>query len=953
MRQWICGSRRRSLPGALVLASLIAVLGLAAPGCSGDDAAGETGDLVAGDGAGDSALDAVDGDVVADVPGDATEVEDEEVAGTVDGIGDLPDEEFVYELRPIRFTSPVNASADRGTILVAVETQDGSEWLVDELVVALNGEPIFRDTKLPTSFILDTRDHPNGPAFLEAAARIQEEYETAVVDFEVKNPAFRFIRVFSNAPSYGNSTTVELDVDLGLPGVIVTADFSALDASFDPAGVVIKDRINGTYSISYTVSATNTRLDGEYGVALTASKDGVTLAYDGTRVRLQNRADGLLRTQGALHVDRSPPEVSSVIAEAPAVLSIEGSDVIIAGGTATVTVNANDPQGNHEVVGLLIEVEGRDGDVIVPYLGYDQVPLEFFSGSVELTLLFSTIGREESEYDDLDELVLQVSAIDAKGLRSPPVEHILTINHQAQSGDVQVSLSWDTSSDVDLHVREPKDDGSPDGEEIYYGHKYSATGGELDLDSNPACSIDGINNENVTWELGESPEGTYQVYVDYFDDCGVTGQDSTHFIVAVKNCGVVDTWDGTFSPQDADSGGAGSGVFVAEFDSSCGGFVYGNIRFEDQTFDETGFRARTWSPVRYARVEVRRQVDNAILATGYADRNGRYAIRFGNDGLPGVYVRVFTETNREDGLRNVAVRNHPKFGIIYSYAAPAFTEDPKAPKHLNIDIPEMQNELTVAGAFNIFDVIVSGHDLIRRMTGKDLDVLDTYWQTGADVTETKYCSKKRYDEGLCAHLGTLSIQGRDDDRDEYDDCVILQELFRFAHDQVSISDDPGGFADGSRIDPLTAWGNGVSMFFAAHTLKIPFFLNKNRFGVYRLFELEPMDSSFAYGTSNASMDGRLSEYLVAAALWDLADGGSLPSPDGDGVDDQGLGIYDSVFNYLSKPVLGGDARGVVGRDFVDFLDGWFCRGYGHDQAVSDILDERRFPYDKAGPSSCL
>ena len=114
-----------------------------------------------------------------------------------------------------------------------------------------------------------------------------------------------------------------------------------------------------------------------------------------------------------------------------------------------------------------------------------------------------------------------------------------------------------------------------------------------------------------------------------------------------------------------------------------------------------------------------------------------------------------------------------------------------------------------------------------------------------------------------------------------------------------------------------------------------------------------MDSSFAYGTSNASMDGRLSEYLVAAALWDLADGGSLPSPDGDGVDDQGLGIYDSVFNYLSKPVLGGDARGVVGRDFVDFLDGWFCRGYGHDQAVSDILDERRFPYDKAGPSSCL
>ena len=46
------------------------------------------------------------------------------------------------------------------------------------------------------------------------------------------------------------------------------------------------------------------------------------------------------------------------------------------------------------------------------------------------------------------------------------------------SGDVQVSVSWDAPSDVDLHVVEPS------GEDIYYGHPASATGGQLDVDSN-------------------------------------------------------------------------------------------------------------------------------------------------------------------------------------------------------------------------------------------------------------------------------------------------------------------------------------------------------------------------------------------------------------------------------------------------------------------------------------
>src|SRR5207237_4273195 len=43
------------------------------------------------------------------------------------------------------------------------------------------------------------------------------------------------------------------------------------------------------------------------------------------------------------------------------------------------------------------------------------------------------------------------------------------------TGDVQVSVSWDAPSDVDLHVVDPS------GEEIFYGNPASASGGQLDV----------------------------------------------------------------------------------------------------------------------------------------------------------------------------------------------------------------------------------------------------------------------------------------------------------------------------------------------------------------------------------------------------------------------------------------------------------------------------------------
>jgi hypothetical protein len=94
---------------------------------------------------------------------------------------------------------------------------------------------------------------------------------------------------------------------------------------------------------------------------------------------------------------------------------------------------------------------------------------------------------------------------------------------QVGTGDIQVSVAWDDSADVDLHVIDPNN------EEIYFAHRDAASGGTLDLDANAACHRntfgDGspaafVSNENVVWPTSQAIPGTYKVVLDYWSDCG-------------------------------------------------------------------------------------------------------------------------------------------------------------------------------------------------------------------------------------------------------------------------------------------------------------------------------------------------------------------------------------------------------------------------------------------------
>jgi hypothetical protein len=82
------------------------------------------------------------------------------------------------------------------------------------------------------------------------------------------------------------------------------------------------------------------------------------------------------------------------------------------------------------------------------------------------------------------------------------------------TGDVQVTLRWESNADVDLHVTEPA------GTELWFGGPGpSPTGGRLDVDSNVGC-VQEASVENVFWPTGGAPAGEYTVEVNGYQVAG-------------------------------------------------------------------------------------------------------------------------------------------------------------------------------------------------------------------------------------------------------------------------------------------------------------------------------------------------------------------------------------------------------------------------------------------------
>lgn len=109
-----------------------------------------------------------------------------------------------------------------------------------------------------------------------------------------------------------------------------------------------------------------------------------------------------------------------------------------------------------------------------------------------------------------------------------------------QTGDVQVTLRWDTADDLDLYVRDPA------GDEVSYFNTSVPSGGQLDVDANLGC-VERMASpvENIFWPTGGGVPGDYVVTVDLFSYCGP--EVPINFTLTTLVQGQVQTQTGTVS----------------------------------------------------------------------------------------------------------------------------------------------------------------------------------------------------------------------------------------------------------------------------------------------------------------------------------------------------------------------------------------------------------------------
>lgn len=105
-------------------------------------------------------------------------------------------------------------------------------------------------------------------------------------------------------------------------------------------------------------------------------------------------------------------------------------------------------------------------------------------------------------------------------------------------GDIEFTLQWNNTSDLDLFVREPG------GTVIYFGNTRSGSGGNLVLDANFPCGTNLVYAEDINWPSGSAPSGTYQVWVQETSRCG-SSQAANWTITARVDGNIVLTRSGT------------------------------------------------------------------------------------------------------------------------------------------------------------------------------------------------------------------------------------------------------------------------------------------------------------------------------------------------------------------------------------------------------------------------
>ena len=582
--------------------------------------------------------------------------------------------------------------------------------------------------------------------------------------------------------------------------------------------------------------------------------------------------------------------------ESPTLLELDGPETFLNGTTLDYIL---DWETSADIQGVVVHIEGTET--------WWLLPLEAVKpgvGDVALHFPADIFDRIEAQgRDGAVTVTVKVAMLDGadrlSNFLSKTLQGVLV-----GTGDVQVGIVWDTPTDVDLHVTEPG------GDHIYYANTTSSTGGQLDLDSNAGCSIDGTNAENIFWPAGSSPVGDFTARVHMWSDCGVAATSGT---ITIKRCNedpIVESF----------ALGSTGDEMSWPFDSSCAQQISGRVTYEDFAVSAAGLAAAGRQvPARQVLVQVVRRSDDAVLADGHTNEAGDYRITFDNDGDAGVYVRVLAQADTATNKQEVKALD----GTLYSWESTETfdeTED-SVRENVNFDIKKADK----AAALNMMDVGLRAQNYARSSMGKALDKTTWNWTEGSLANGKNYS----YQSGM----GVVVLSSATDP-DEYDDPVLAHEFGHVVMHAVSTNNSPNGqHHPNNRVDPRLAWSEGWGTFFGQAALGHPLYVDTMRNGagastVGNRWSIETTPAAFAKGTGG-TLNGNISEGIVSAILWDLHDSTNESK---DTLEGRDRSIFGSFTKYLRAPNPKFADRGVAGRDHVDFVDGWRCLGFGSDGA---------------------
>ncbi len=364
--------------------------------------------------------------------------------------------------------------------------------------------------------------------------------------------------------------------------------------------------------------------------------------------------------------------------------------------------------------------------------------------------------------------------------------------------------------------------------------------------------------------------------------------------------------------------GAGS-CYAAESRTASGGgtsTIAGTVRYEDRTYDATGFTGVACLPVRNAVVELVSGTTTALSTT--TDAAGGYSFTVPSAG--NYYVRTLAESGT---VYNAVVkddRDQSTYAVKSATVAVAAGDAWTVP---------LSAGMTGAGpAFNIYDNVLKAQGVLQKYSGSQaLPALTAYWYDGK--TNGTYYS-------YIAGGHTLDILGSSSDSDSYDDSVILHEMGHYAA-AIFSKDSSGGGAHSltGHYDIRLTWSEGWASFFSS---AVKAELGEPNPQVY-------VDTNGGVGTGSATLSfmfeidtpsyaslttGANNEVAVANVLWTIYGTGAAPH--------LGLGFTDIWADFT------GGLKTDTYVDLEGFYDHWVATA-GHPAGQLDpILAARTIKY---------